>query len=391
MRVILVIIFLVSVTPYYAQSIRIGLYDNYSTKSFLFIPKKGGYKLFGDSLVSIHLNVGNNVQCKLEGDSISVRIDKKFAGSFNRVLIQQDSLDSYVELKSLNPSIKAHEFRDNFEMSVSKGKLSLVNDVSLANYLAGVIESEGGSGRHLEYYKVQALISRTYALKNLRRHESEGFNLCDAVHCQAYHNMRKYSITIDQAVEETKSEVFVDSNYNLIGTYFHANCGGQTSDASYVWKNSIKYCEPHIDTFCIDTKQAKWNVSIPRSEWERYLLNKFGLDINNEYIMDQMYSFKQKNRLAFYIHPSFGIPLRDLRQKFRLKSTFFDVSLNNNMVVIDGRGFGHGVGLCQEGAMSMAEMGHNYRQIGLFYFSGIRIMDYNKLLFFSEKVYDELD
>lgn len=390
MRIILVILLSLIVHLSSAQSIRIGLYDNYNTKAFSFVPKSGSYTVFGDSTESIHIGIGTDVTCKLRKDSISLSVNDKYYGLFSRVLLQQDSLDSYVELKSLDPAIKAHTFRDNFEMTVSKGKLVLVNDASMTNYLAGVIESEGGGGRHLEYYKVQALISRTYAFKNLNRHKSQGFNLCDAVHCQAYHNMRKYSKTIDRAVEETKGEVFVDSNYNLIGTYFHANCGGQTSDASYVWKNSISYCAPFIDTFCIHTKQATWKKAIPKSEWEGYLRQQYGLDVRDKFIKEQMYSFKQESRLAFYVHPSLGIPLRDLRQKFRLKSTFFDVSLQGNIVVLSGRGFGHGIGLCQEGAMSMATIGYSYKQIGLFYFSGIRIMDYDKLLFFNEKVEDEM-
>jgi stage II sporulation protein D len=388
-RIILIILISLTVNLSFAQSIRIGLYDNYATKAFSFVPKSGSYTVFGDSTENIHIGIGTDVSCKLKKDSISLTVNGKYYGLFGRVLLQQDSLDSYVELKSLAPSIKAHTFRDNFEMTVVKGKLVLVNSVSMINYLAGVIESEGGGGRHLEYYKVQALISRTYAFKNLKRHKSQGFNLCDAVHCQAYHNMRKYSKTIDRAVEETKGEVFVDSNYNLIGTYFHANCGGQTSDASYVWKNSITYCAPFIDTFCIHTKQANWKKVIPRSEWEGYLNKQYGLDLDDAYIKEKMYSFKQESRLGFYVHPSLGIPLRDLRQKFRLKSTFFDVSLQGSSVVLNGRGFGHGIGLCQEGAMSMATIGYKYKQIGLFYFSGIRIMDYNNLLFFKEEV-DEM-
>lgn len=372
-----------------AQTIRIGLYDRYETSQFTFTPKQGTYTVFGDSSTHIALSSGANVICKRSKDSVALIVDQVYYGLFSMVRLQQDSLDSYLQLKSVVPALKAHTFRDNFELTSANGKLVLINDVSMKNYLSGVIESEGGGGRHLEYYKVQALISRTYAFKNLNRHQSQGFNLCDAVHCQAYHNMRRYSATIDQAVEETHGEVFVDSNYNLISTYFHANCGGQTSDASYVWKNSIDYCAPFVDTFCIHTNQATWKKAIPRSEWEGFLKKQYGLNVYDPAVKKNMYSFKQPSRKAFYIHPSLGIPLRDLREKFKLKSTFFDVSLEGSSVILKGRGFGHGIGLCQEGAMSMATIGYNYKQIGLFYFNHIRIMDYNKLLFYREELQKE--
>lgn len=390
MKSLFILISLCFITTLSAQTIRIGLYHRYETKSFSFIPKQGDYTVYGDSSVHVHITPGTKVICKSNQDKISLTVNEIYYGLFERVKLQQDSLDSYVELKSLAPALKSHTFRDNFEMEMVKGKLVLINDVSMKNYLAGVIESEGGGGRHLEYYKVQALISRTYAFKNLNRHQSQGFNLCDAVHCQAYHNMRKHSPTIDEAVEQTHGEVFVDSTYSLISTYFSANCGGQTSDASYVWKNSIPYCQPFVDTFCVHTRQAKWSKVIPRSEWEGFLKKQYGLNVSDRFIKEQMYSFKQDSRKAFYIHPSLGVPLRDLREKFRLKSTFFDVYLEGSSVVLKGRGFGHGIGLCQEGAMSMATIGYNYKQIGLFYFSGIRIMNYDKLLFYREQLDKEM-
>jgi stage II sporulation protein D len=72
--------------------------------------------------------------------------------------------------------------------------------------------------------------------------------------------------------------------------------------------------------------------------------------------------------MSFFIHPQFGIPLRDLREEFRLKSTYFSVKLIENNVVLTGKGFGHGVGLCQEGAMQMAKLGFTSEEILNFYY-----------------------
>ena len=98
-----------------------------------------------------------------------------------------------------------------------------------------------------------------------------------------------------------------------------------------------------------------------------------------------IYNFDQENRKAFYIHPSLGVPLRDLRKEFKLKSSYFSTKLDGQEVVLSGRGFGHGVGLCQEGAMGMADLGLDYKQIALYYFNKIRIINYYESQFFKQK------
>ena len=89
--------------------------------------------------------------------------------------------------------------------------------------------------------------------------------------------------------------------------------------------------------------------------------------------------------MAFYHHPVLGIPLRDIRQQFKLKSTFFTNFLDGNEVLIRGKGYGHGVGLCQEGAMRMAKYNYNYIQIAIYYFPGVIIQNLNDSSFFNQK------
>jgi stage II sporulation protein D len=74
--------------------------------------------------------------------------------------------------------------------------------------------------------------------------------------------------------------------------------------------------------------------------------------------------------MAFYLHPVYGIPLRDLRDHFKLKSTYFDAVVVGQEMMLYGRGFGHGVGLCQEGAMQMAKKGYAFDQILRYYYPG---------------------
>ena len=97
-----------------------------------------------------------------------------------------------------------------------------------------------------------------------------------------------------------------------------------------------------------------------------------------------LYNFEQPDRLAFYVSPVLGIPLRDIRMKFRLKSTYFSCHEDGEYVVLEGKGFGHGVGLCQEGAMKMAVYDFDYKDIIQFYFPGASFMNVEDDQFFSQ-------
>jgi stage II sporulation protein D len=169
--------------------------------------------------------------------------------------------------------------------------------------------------------------------------------------------MVRLSPEIDTAVLATHNIVMQELSGNLIDAYFHANCGGQTCEPHYIWNEKIDYLTTFKDTFCIYTKQATWEKRIDRNEWIDFLVNKYDYPLHDSLCAAMVCNFDQPERLAFYLHPMFGIPLRDVRDHFDLKSTFFSCYPEGEQVVLKGRGFGHGVGLCQEGAMKMARYG----------------------------------
>ncbi len=363
----------------FGQEMRIGLLRSIKVKSCSVNTISGGYSLFGDT---INLGTANEVSFVLQGDKIRVQYNGR-SEVYKRVLFLGDSLNASFSIKSQSPSSRLHKYQNSLEITSETNRIRIVNLVDMNNYLAGVIESEGGGGKNLEYYKVQALMSRTYILKNQHRHNKEGFQVCDGVHCQAYHNMLRYTPIIRKAVDQTTGKVLVDENNRMVTSYFSANCGGQTCDASFVWNSSVPFLESFIDTFCIHTRQANWTKSIDKNAWEDFLKKEY--DVTEEKYGDLIYNFHQEERKAFFIHPSLGVPLRDLRKKFKLKSTYFDSQLIDEKVVLKGRGFGHGVGLCQEGAMGMANAGYDYEQIALFYFENVRVIDYYRDLFFKQE------
>lgn len=364
---------------------RIGVLRDYSVKRIAFSYNDGSYSIYADTSDYGSILPNEFVEVLFETGKVRLKKGTVDLGLFSKVYLIQNQVKSSVILNSKVPSVKQRKYMDDFEISAGTKDLTIVNLVEMDHYLAGVVESEGGGGKNVEYYKVQALMSRTYAVKYQGKHKKEGFDLCDRVHCQAYHNMMRFTPLIDSAVVHTHDEVMIDTKRQLIESYFHANCGGQTCEPQIVWNESIDYLTSFRDTFCIYTKQANWEKRISKTAWRNFLVSKYNFPDDDSLYASMMYTFEQPQRTAFYLHPVFGIPLRDLREEFDLKSTFFSCHPEGEVVVIQGKGFGHGVGLCQEGAMKMARLGFNYRQIAEYYFPDIEIVNMLEMGFYNQK------
>lgn len=369
----------------WGQQIRVGIYRDNTLKRITISYNQGNYSIFADTSYFGELKQYEFIDLLFSNNKVQLKKGTTELGVFDKVVLTREKNGSSLTYKPVQPSVKPRKYEDDVEIKAGTSGLTLVNIVELDNYLKGVVESEGGGGKHLEYYKVQALMSRTYALKYLGKHKKEGFDLCDRVHCQAYHSMLRFTPLIDSAVQQTSGVVMKNHGGELVDAYFHANCGGQTSEPQYIWNSKIPYLNSFIDTFCIYTKQATWEKRVSKDRWLKFLVEKYNYPIKDSLFSSLVFTFTQPQRMAFYVDPVLGIPLRDLREEFNLKSTFFNCYPDGDDVLIKGRGFGHGVGLCQEGAMKMARFGFDYSQIARFYFPGIELDNTNELLLFNQR------
>jgi stage II sporulation protein D len=386
MRIFLLLTSFLLLCSAFGQQMRIGVLTGYNIKRLNLAYNQGSYSIVADSSFFGAILPNEFIEVSPVGAKVKLKKGTIDLGQFSKVTLIQNTTNTSLTLTSKTPIVKPRKYEDDFEITSNGKDLIIVNVVELNNYLSGVVESEGGGGRHLEYYKVQAVMSRTYALKYKSKHRKEGYDLCDRVHCQAYHSMMRFTPLIDSAVHQTNGVVMTDSTGKLVDAYFHANCGGQTCEPQYVWNESIPYLKSFKDTFCIYTKQATWETRIPKDKWAKFLIEKYNYPVQDSISALAMYTFDQTDRKAFYIHPVYGIPLRDLREQFQLKSTFFSCHPEGNDIVIEGRGFGHGVGLCQEGAMKMSKYEFEYDQILRFYFPGCMVFSYDLLNYLNTKV-----
>ena len=244
--------------------------------------------------------------------------------------------------------------------------------IPLEDYVAGVVEAEGGTLPEPAYYAAQAILVRTWALKNYKKHASEGYHVKDDVTSQVFHGLPSgiHSAEIWDAVRQTQDTVLVDKQNQLVEGVFHANSGGYTAAAQHVWSRPFSYLVAVEDTFSLRCPQTTWTKRIDKEAFVRFFAEKMGFSSTNDSFRAVVFSISQRERNPFFTYGGKTLKLRWVREKFGLRSTFFTVTEGGSEVTLQGKGFGHGVGLSQEGAFRMAQFGYNPRAILAHYFPG---------------------
>ena len=366
-----------------AQNISVSLLNNDKISSVFIHTNAAAFKIQMDS---VYVNTVNTSSIEIEsfGDSILVKSNEKRIRNCKKIIIYSDSLYGELNLKFENANLNSRNYEGKIEVYSFHGQLKIHNIIDIEAYIEGVVEMEAGKSNSLEYYKLQSILCRTYALSNFRKHENENCNLCDKVHCQAY-NGRTSNKKIINAVKSTAGLVIVDDQMNLISAAFHSNCGGQTLNSEDVWSLTANYLRSVKDTFCIRMPNAKWRKSISFNDWILYCNDKLQENKLDSNFIKQVSFFNQDSiRVNQLNYRSNYLPLKSIRSDWQLKSTFFSFYKLNDSLVFIGKGYGHGVGLCQEGAMRQARLNYSYRDIIHFYYYGVHIVDLNTLFFFKE-------
>ncbi|HWY37997.1 MAG TPA: SpoIID/LytB domain-containing protein [Bacteroidia bacterium] len=365
------------------EQVSIRILSQSKAKEIVFAPETGSYFVIADGKNLLLLDVQNALKISVVKDSLEVKSFEKNWGKFASVKLYSPDPEKTFKIKCLNPEKRPRFFNDNLAVTVENDVLRLINESLLDNYIAGVSEAESGSYSQIEFYKVQAILARTYALTHITKHQTEGFNLCDQVHCQAFFG-KSSEAKIIQAVNATKGKVVVDEDMNLIVAVFHSNSGGQTANSEDVWGKPTSYLRSIIDTFSYKMPNARWQRKIAVEDWLDYLKIKHSYPVEDSVARWQALHFKQETRKVNLEYNNVRVPLKNVRADFQLKSTFFSLETIGDTVVFSGRGFGHGIGMCQEGAMRMTKLGYNYKDVLNFYYKDVHLIDLKDLNFFRE-------
>jgi stage II sporulation protein D len=277
-----------------------------------------------------------------------------------------------VRLNNGELPVRVHQVREN-----------VTRTMSLEDYVLGVVATEGSIEAEPAALKALAVAVRTYALRNLHRHESDGYDFCTTTHCQRFVPTDRADVreAILNAVTETAGEVLRDGNNQLIESYFGASCGGMTADIHTLWGVAPKsYLRGSRDEYCEDMPHSSWTDVIPAEKLAGALKSDARSNVGAR--VDEIRIIKKDATGRAELIELVGERRRILRGwDFKiivgralgwnlLKSSRFEVRREGADFVFRGSGFGHGLGLCQEGAHVMAASGADYQRILARYFPG---------------------
>lgn len=239
-----------------------------------------------------------------------------------------------------------NKYRDFISFLVKSNGIALINHVGVDHYLYGVVPKEVSPSFPMESIKAQAVASRTFALANMRKHQKEGFDLCDTTHCQVYGGMDAEKPSTNQAVDETKN-VFVYYDGKLADTTFHSNNGGYIESSRDVWGGElIGYLIAKEDIFSSNAPFSTWTFKITAQEANAKFLSagiKIGEVIDIEVLetsdANRILKLKVKGTLGEEIIS--GAKLRGIFGNTSMKSTWFNVgkegsSSNTKVYALDG-------------------------------------------------------
>lgn len=286
-----------------------------------------------------------------------------------------------LKIESSNGIIFANKkaYRGFLTAGKFNSKAVVVNVLTVEDYLKGVLPKEASPGWGAEALKTQAVISRTYTLANMGKHEGMGFDMCNTTHCQVYGGAAWEALSTNMAVSATKNEVLTYDG-KLAQTVFHASCGGHTEDPRYVWNwsaNTPVYLRGVKCGYCANAPHAYWEKVLDES-FVRRKLSKYGVGKIKSIGIKGVTPAGSAREIAIK-HGKGTLEMN--AYKFRLavdawqiRSTTLDsVKKNGDKIRFKGRGWGHKVGLCQWGAKGMADKGKKYKDILEYYYPKTKV------------------
>ena len=288
-------------------------------------------------------------------------------------------------------------YRGTLEIIPEEKGFLLINELPLEEYLKSVVPSEMPSTYEKEALKAQAVCARTYACKQMESHVLQKYNVHvdDSVNYQVYANIAAGPST-DAAVDETRDQVLTYQGKLIEAYYFSTSAGETETDEVWGAGDSAPYLKSVSCRFDAEKPWSRWKVSIPWNEIKERAEQKAegkgefrGMEIEKKsqsgavsglrvilekgsFLVEDEYSIRQ------FLAPEGQEITENNGEKtpggVLLPSAWFEINLNTGEnVVIEGRGYGHGVGMSQTAADEMAKEGYSFSEILNYFFSDVEI------------------
>ncbi|MBO4440669.1 SpoIID/LytB domain-containing protein [bacterium] len=261
--------------------------------------------------------------------------------------------------------------RGEVEVFLENGRLTVVNELGIEDYVRGVINKEAIPSWPLEAKKTQAVLARTFAVyQKMFNPRSRLFDLAPSVLDQVYGGLGREDLSSNRAVDETKGEVITIGS-NPAKIYFHSTCGGTISSSAEVWGKDEPHLKEKACPYCRKSSLYRWTRKLDAADVAKKLAPA-GISGGIKSIKAE----RGRTRVKNVVVNGRKIPVNKFRELVGFSvvwSNDFTVQKNGNTLIFQGKGAGHGVGVCQWGMAGMAAQGKDHREILKFYLSGIEI------------------
>ena len=271
--------------------------------------------------------------------------------------------------------------------SAARQDVDVVLTLPSERYVATVVGAEAAKGEPAESLRVMAILARTYALNGTHFHAQPGHltaELCDSTQCEVM-SSGLVSAAVAEAVRATVGETLWFEGKRA-EVYFSQSCGGVTEEAGEVWPSlrGASYLQSHADPYCLRRGSDAWHAEVPLSAFAQ-IAKREGWRVPETIVSAGIDKRSVSNRaLRVYFAGDGGEKVYVAGSSLRfgvgralgwnqVRSDWYELGVRNGALVFDGRGHGHGVGLCQVGAKQMAVEGKSAREILAFYFPGTAV------------------
>ncbi|MGL4370036.1 MAG: SpoIID/LytB domain-containing protein [Spirochaetota bacterium] len=281
-----------------------------------------------------------------------------------------------VESSSNWIEVNGVRYRGMAELHNIVGSVCVINLVRLDEYLSSVVPGEMSSTWHAEALKAQAVAARTYAWYHILKKKNDLYDLDATTNFQVYKGMSSESSAAFKAVADTAGQIMTFQNQPIL-SFFHSTCGGSTVDSRYVWSGEpISYLRDVKCEYCSRSPYYRWDEKLTMPEMKQYISRHYNGIGQIQGISFERYNGRVVNATVRHRNGMIKMSGNDFRMIFpvkKIKSMYFEAHKHGTDIELKGRGWGHGVGMCQYGAKGMAENGASYKNILQYYYRGVSL------------------
>lgn len=417
--------FIISFTSVYPQifseepTIRVRIIYTLDSLNIVF---NDAWIMSQDNLIDLRINNSDSLAITIKDDLIAIsNITNGSVNNFKHLVFKSENVSGTLKIKNVPygigwwwQGVEDRVYEGEIEISINENKkFDVIVILPLEKYLCGVVPYEIGSDAPIEALKSQVIAARSETVVALisGKYKGSNFDLCADVECQVFAGNNKRTIQTDKAVEETKGLCLFYGN-EVIGAYYASNCGGMSEDVENVWPSrsrTVPYWSSHFDSdkeikFDPKNNPEDWINSNPDvycnsyfhpelPEWSKKNF-RWQVEMTNDELSNNLNEIKQIGALQeikivergnsgriikarFWgskdsLDLNSELEIRKIKKPpFRSSCFIYDKTFAADSSIIykfNGAGWGHGVGMCQSGAVARAFSNQTYQQILNHYF-----------------------